>query len=254
MPRFLVSLSSTDNATPKIPDVLRNTVYLLGIHFSKSGAFMAHESVFLDKTLRCVHYALSVAQEQQTTTLYVLQAEILLAYYFYHNNRLVEGKFHASAAVSLAMLCKLHKTHSYGNIGVLPITSAWLSPSNDAVEADERIRGWWQTYVLDKSWAVALVESSSIIEENDDPATVVDTPWPEINNNVSLSQRLLVTRLMLILLPQTATVRAYGGRTLQVFFEGTSGDTNISTFGLHAQAVALYERASKLSSYQDRSW
>ena len=137
--------------------------------------------MFLGRTLRSVHVALSTAQERPQNTLYVLQAEILLAYYFYHCNRQLEGKYHAGAAVSLAILCNLHKVmatvdpmgrqlfHSSGQTN--------LPPPMDYVDEAERIYAWWATFILDKSWAVAL-SSPPMISEMQEQGTIIDTPWP----------------------------------------------------------------------------
>lgn len=108
----------------------------------------------------------------------MLQAEILLAYYFFHNNRLLEGKFHASAAVSLAIMCNLHKIMSgNGQHGFHAAGNAWLPPPTDSIDEAERIYAWWTTFVLDKSWVVALA-APAMISETQEPSTVIDTPWP----------------------------------------------------------------------------
>lgn len=166
---------------PRPPSVLRNTVYLWGIHLSRDPQLTTQEAVFLGRSLRSVHQALSSAEEHQQNTLYVLQAEILLAYYFFHSNRILEGKFHASAAVSLAYMCNLHKILSgpqaVGTFSFLVTGQAWLPPPANAIDEGERIHAWWMTFILDKTWVVAL-GSPSMITESHEPGTIIDTPWP----------------------------------------------------------------------------
>lgn len=167
--------------TPRPPSVLRDTVYLWGINLSHDPQFTSRESVFVGRAWTSVHIALSSAQNQQQNTLYILQAEILLATYFFHCNRPLEGKFHASAAVSLAYMCNLHKIlsgqQSLGAYNFLTAGPAWLPPPIDPTDEGERIHAWWMTFALDKSWVVALA-SPSMITETTEPGTVIDTPWP----------------------------------------------------------------------------
>lgn len=162
--------------------MLRNVVYLWGVQLSSERQYSSKVQVFLNRSLRTIHVALSAAQQQDT--LYVLQAEILLAYFFFHNGRLAEGKFHSNAAVSLATMCNLHKvaaprrtsTSSSGDI--LSEFSTFLPPPRDAMEEGERIHAWWTTFLLDKSWVVALGSPSIIVEDQESSTTRIDTPWP----------------------------------------------------------------------------
>ena len=179
--RFVNSFAAPTPARPRPPTVLRNAVYLWGITLSQDPQYTARESVFLGRTLRSVHAALSTAQEQQRNALYILQAEILLTYYFFHSDRPLEGKFHASAAVSLAIMCNLHKVMSgNGRAGgqlFQPAGQAYLPPPIDHIDEAERIFAWWAVFILDRSWAVAL-SSPTMINETQEPSTVIDTPWP----------------------------------------------------------------------------
>lgn len=133
---------------------------------------MAHEGVFLDRAVRAVQAALSAISQRPGTTLYVIQSEILLAYYFFDCNRPLEGQHHTSGAVSLAFTCKLHKIEP-GR----PTAGSILPPAADTTEETERIHAWWQVFTLEKSWAAAL-DSPSAITEDRGSDYVVDTPWP----------------------------------------------------------------------------
>ncbi len=185
--RFLTAFFTPTAARPRPSSVLRSTVYLWGIHLSQDAQVAVHEQQFLSRALRSIHIALSNSQPQDT--LHVLQAEVLLAYYFFHNDRLMEGKFHASAAVSLAIMCDLHKVSvaqrrgsssgpssldllSLGHLGFS------LPPPKDVKEEGERIHAWWTTYILDKAWVVALASPSAIKDDDNNVTTRIDTPWP----------------------------------------------------------------------------
>ena len=172
--RFMASLSSLPSLY-----VLRSAIYLWGIRLSCDAQLAPLEPVFATRALRSVHDALSAAQEQSQNALYVLQAEILLAYYFFASNRLLEGKLHASAAVSLAYLCGLHKMPAFGTqqtFTLLPAPTGILPSAPDPIAECERIDAWWATFILDKTWVVALSTPSMITEQEE--RTIIDTPWP----------------------------------------------------------------------------
>ena len=167
---------------PRPPSVIRNTVYLWGITFSRNPQYIPHAPKYLNRALRSLHVALSACStpqqqgQQEGNAIDVLQASILLATYFFHHDRLEEGKFHASAAVSLAHTCNLHKlfmpTGAAGSTALV-----YLPRASDITQECERIHAWWTVFVLDKSW-VAAHNSPSMINEGQERGSVVDTPWP----------------------------------------------------------------------------
>ncbi|KAI0343315.1 hypothetical protein BDW22DRAFT_1267164 [Trametopsis cervina] len=235
--RFVGSMASPTANLPRPAAVLRSVIYLWGINLSANPQYVQHEPRFLGRALRSVHMALSSAQQQQSSPLYVLQAEILLAYYFFHNNRLLEGKFHASAAVSLAYMCNLHKILSGGGgpppLAFSPAGQAYLPPPIDWVDEGERIHAWWTVFLLDKTWATALA-IPSMINENQEPGTVIDTPWP-------------LTTDMYRQLP--ASLRGNVGATTRRFFADVLVDNEPSHLAMLAKASALYDRANDFASY-----
>ena len=140
-------------------------IYLWGLQLSPDQQYKSRVSVFENRVLRSIHVALSAAQPQDT--LYVLQAEILLAYFFFHNGRLAEGKFHSNAAVSLATMCNLHKvmsTSPQGGQRFQHASPAYMPQPVDHIDEAERIYAWWTTFILDKSWVVGLAAPAMINE------------------------------------------------------------------------------------------
>ncbi|KAI0692448.1 hypothetical protein BC835DRAFT_1307150 [Cytidiella melzeri] len=239
--RFLNNMASAMGTRP--PSVICNVVYLWGITLSRNAQYTQHESKFLSRALQSVHVSLSACSTQQyqheETVLDVLQASILLANYFFHHNRLLEGKFHASAAVSLAHMCHLHKIFS----PAFSAASEYLSPTLDVIEECERIHAWWAVFVLDKSWVAAL-SAPSMINEEQELGTVVDTPWPvsmEVYRQQPLSSRLNL------------------GSTTKRFFadalvdQGNQSSNVPSYAALLAKAAALYERANFVASFLDEN-
>jgi hypothetical protein len=156
---------------------LLSTVYLWGFHLSQSDALRDHESTFRSRALQHTSNALSSSHPQMF--LHALQAEILLASYFFRNGRLLEGKYHSNAAASLTIsggLYRIRRDPSYTNdiVGGICIT---LPPPNDAVDEGERINGFWAALILDKCWSVAL-SSPSNFTDDETLGTRIDTPWP----------------------------------------------------------------------------
>jgi hypothetical protein len=138
---------------------------------------MAHENTVLSRALQQTTSTLSGAHPQRV--LHGYQAEVLLAYYFFSNGRFLEGKYHVTAASSIAVSCGLHKIRSsqtiqtMGNSAVPPLQSP-----RDSIEEGERIHGYWTGFILDKCWAVALGSIPNMICPTDNVGSQVDTPWP----------------------------------------------------------------------------
>ena len=162
---------------------LLTTVYLWGLHLSRSDARREREPALLSRALQHTSNALSGSHPQQF--LHALQAEILLAYYFFRNGRFLEGKYHSSAAASLAISGGLNKIRSAGDssstASFVDNRSAALPPPRDAVDEGERINGFWTALVLDKCWSVALGSPSNFTDDNV-LGTRIDTPWPLDNS------------------------------------------------------------------------
>lgn len=157
---------------------LLSTVYLWGIHISRSDFFRNHESTFLSRALQHTANALSGNHPQKV--LHALQSEVLLSYYFFRNGRFLEGRYHSSAAASLAISCGLNKIRSAStftpNLDLVG-NSFTLPAPQDSIEEGERINGFWTVFILDKCWSVAL-RSPSNLTDSEILGTRIDTPWP----------------------------------------------------------------------------
>jgi hypothetical protein len=176
VPLFRSSLVLPFRPTP----ALLSVVYLWGIHLSRSDALREHESTFRSRAVQHTANALSDTHPQQL--LHALQAEILLAYYFLRNGRFVEGKYHSSAAASLAISGGLNKIRSArDSVSVAGDRSLSLPPPRDSVDEGERINGFWAALVLDKCWSVALGSPSNFTDDQM-LGTRIDTPWPLDNS------------------------------------------------------------------------
>ncbi|KAJ3808255.1 hypothetical protein F5876DRAFT_78909 [Lentinula aff. lateritia] len=133
-----------------------------------------------------------------------IQAELLLSIYLFRSGRILEGKYHLSAATSIAFGAKLHKIRSLNGdrdiltSAVLPwvvcptssiskfenqfnVDSAkdpetLLSHSVDPISEGERINAFWTVITMSNCWALAADSSPNPILER--YMEDIDTPWP----------------------------------------------------------------------------
>ncbi|KAH9918952.1 uncharacterized protein B0H18DRAFT_1120056 [Fomitopsis serialis] len=229
--REYVSIPAAEARQARLSPALLNAMYLWGVHFSGNASLFAHEPVFLQRAVQSVSAALVRAPPYNI--IYSIQAEVLLAHYFFAANRPLEGRYHTNAAVALSLSCRLNKLRSNSNTPNPPgILNVDLAPPTDALEEGERINAFWSVFILDKSWSVRAGSPSHF---NGSPGAQVDTPWPlQIED---YTQRGLPAMLRSSL-------------TIQAFLSGMSPEITQGTspMALRAKASALFERASRLAS------
>lgn len=160
---------------------LTSSVYLWGVHLSQSDAFLMFEPKLLRRAVQEV--ASAINDLRSDNILHVIQAQVLLGYYFFRNRRFVEAQYHASGALSLALACGLHKIRSSQpqpplSIGAIEHVGITLTPPQDGVEEGERINGFWAVFTVQKVLAVALDSPSILSSAFEAPGMQIDTPWP----------------------------------------------------------------------------
>jgi hypothetical protein len=167
-------------AHPSRPSpALLSTIYLWGLHLSQSYTLREHERTLLSRALQ--HTSRSLSGSYPQLLLQTLQAEILLAYYFFRNGRFLEGKYHSSSAASLVISSGLNKIRSTRHMLSVTEFPSGRPPSlprpRNTIDEGERINGFWAALVLDKCWSVAL-DSPSNFTDAEMLGTQIDTPWP----------------------------------------------------------------------------
>lgn len=170
-----------------LQESLVSAVCLWGTHLSRDPALRAHEPRCLAKAVRDVSSALFLAgagEHGSRAVLGAIQAEVLLANFFFAAGRFLEGRYHSSAATSLAITCRLNALGLPGAAGaglgmglVRAAYDASAAGPGDAVDQGERVNAFWAVYVLDKCWSVAL-GSPSAISDNSTSGARISTPWP----------------------------------------------------------------------------
>ncbi|KAJ7114453.1 hypothetical protein C8R44DRAFT_881292 [Mycena epipterygia] len=207
----------TSNSGSTLPPVLLNVMYLWGVHLSKDARITTYESAFLAHALRST--ASSLSGTHPRTILH----SIRLVYYFIRNTRFLEGRYHTSAAVSMAVSSGLHRIRAtHVPDGGLELPEA-LPPPKDAAEDGERISAFWSVLNLNNAWAGADGSPSNISYRSE--GLQIDTPWP---------------------LDRDDYVQQSSG-TISNFLADIP-DRETSGPALHAKAGVLFEEATRLSA------
>lgn len=168
---FLQSNSTHSNSLR----ILLNVIYLIGAKLSGNPQVKAQERAYLDRALQHLPTALP---EDPRGAIYVMQAEVLLANYFFDSDRKLEGVYHTNAAVSIAVASRLHTIRSARRSRSTTDAATYrLPPPVDLLEEGERINGFWTVFVLDRCWAVAT-GSAPAFTDSESAGTQIDTPWP----------------------------------------------------------------------------
>ncbi|RPD60171.1 hypothetical protein L227DRAFT_502556 [Lentinus tigrinus ALCF2SS1-6] len=236
VPHFMqfIQLPAGDPRRAQLSPALLNAVYLWGAHLSTSQNIRAYEATFLTRATSALSSAL---RDSHYTVMNLIQAELLMANYFFTTSRFLEGRYHCSAAVALVLSCRLGKIRSSADQGHghgVQGRENNLPPPRDAIEEGERIRGFWYVYALDKTWAVALGSPSHFNGAH--TGSHVDTPWP-------LEMAQYEAGGMAHEFRSALTVHNFVSGAASVPYAGRD-----SQLSLRAKAATLFERATNLAS------
>ncbi|KAJ3792255.1 hypothetical protein GGU11DRAFT_713808 [Lentinula aff. detonsa] len=195
-----------------------------------------------------------------------IQAELLLSIYLLRQGRILEGKYHLSAATSIAFGAKLHKIRSSNrdrdmltsaalpwvvNTPSSPCQSAFhlnvgsevlLSSPPDSISEGERINAFWTVVTMSNCWALAADSSPNFILER--YIENIDTPWPmdieEYGQNSNSEH------------PDSATVAKFlQSQQRPSCTPRDTGDREYSALEMCAQASILLSRAATVAlAYQ----
>ena len=141
---------------------LMSAVLLWGSRLSSSSTLRNREAFFTDRATQAA--AATTLGTPVHDVLCTIQAEVLLAHYFFATGRLLEGRYHCLAAVALTTGSRFHLLDA-------------ASLGNNPVAAGERVRAFWTVVNLDKAWA-AVMNTPPSIAQFGRAAIHVTTPWP----------------------------------------------------------------------------
>ncbi|KAF7290213.1 Zn(2)-Cys(6) binuclear cluster domain-containing protein [Mycena indigotica] len=159
---------------------LLNAVFMWGEHLTSAG----DEETFLSRALHHIHTDISRSQGSASSRVLLdsIQAEVLLALYYLTLGRPVEGTYHSSAAVSLALSAGLHRLGSSSNLATIsplpfdlthPVSSPFPDP--DLPSESERIAAFWTVLIVSNHWSVAHSPAAGASALS---SAEVNTPWP----------------------------------------------------------------------------
>ncbi|KIL66619.1 hypothetical protein M378DRAFT_9992 [Amanita muscaria Koide BX008] len=129
---------------------LTMTAYLVGMFLSRDEELSSRQKQTLAAAAQMSAQALSSTHPQRV--MHGIQAELMLACYFFAQSRLLEGQYHLATAASTALATGVLKTSKTQN----EFSDLLMPPVKDSVEERERINACWTIYYLDYGWAAAL--------------------------------------------------------------------------------------------------
>ncbi|KAF7293823.1 Zn(2)-Cys(6) binuclear cluster domain-containing protein [Mycena chlorophos] len=153
----------------------------LASHSPSSLIPSSNPEVFLRRTLHHLPSDITTGLTSPRVLLHAIQAEVLLALYYLTLGHPVEGTYHSSAAVSLALSAGLHRLGSSplaSGSGAMPFDLT-IDPDATAPQPtyDERVAGFWTVLALANYWSVVHspgpAAGATALAGAD-----VDTPWP----------------------------------------------------------------------------
>ncbi|THU76534.1 hypothetical protein K435DRAFT_704657, partial [Dendrothele bispora CBS 962.96] len=172
--------TSTSNAgVPPITSALMHVIFLLGSHLSTSPQVTVFEPEFLSKATGSVAHILSsttnTSDHPHWKVLEAIQSHVLLAQYFFHTGRKLEGKYSIVIAISLVLGTRMHPP---GGVSLSDYEAPQTRLQREKEEA-QRINAFWIVLALNSFWTAVEGHSSSLPYWT--PGMRVDTPWPWVS-------------------------------------------------------------------------
>lgn len=173
--RFRESALSSEPGTEHPSPALLSTAHLWGIHLTGGAIASTHEEYLLTRAVEMT--AQGIMNQHSQAVLQCIQANVLLAQYFFRNQRILEGRYHANAAMSLVISTRLHVIRSSDPPRVDSILGlpGELSDPKDDIEEGERINGFWTVLALNNCWSAADGTPSYLSYSTGER---IDVPWP----------------------------------------------------------------------------
>ncbi|KAK7044968.1 Zn(2)-C6 fungal-type domain-containing protein [Favolaschia claudopus] len=221
-PQMFNSISSRAALSQIVCPALIDAICLWGSHLSHSDALSSQTTTLLPEALRSAAMSLS-NQRNPNTVIQTVQAEALLAQYFFRNARILEGKYHASTAVSIALSSGFHKIRSANTPSNAPQSLTGYPPT--AEEEGERINAFWAVLMLNNTWLAADGSPGDV------SYAIVDTPWP----------------LDIEMYSPTHLQPSHSSSTVENFLTHVP-DHATSLVALHAKAAIVFDQACRLAT------
>ena len=151
---------------------LISAILLIGDFVLYGGAPSPNEAEYLALAVQTT--ARGLTDRHPKAIIHTIQANVLLAHYFYLKGKSLEGQYYTSTAVSLVLGTKLHQIRSSVTGPVM--SGGLLPPPVNALDEGERINAVWAVVALNSFWSTAGHSSSNF--DYDLPPSRIDAPWP----------------------------------------------------------------------------
>lgn len=176
--RFMSSMSLPIGHPVRPHSSLLDVISLWALRIAQHPNLSQLENQYITSAISSMPSALGSATPKHRVQ--CCQAEILLALYFFCDGRLLEGRYHASAAMSAAVSSGMHqigwKPYSpSSSLGALKADFASeANRPSDTVELGEKVNVFWSAFLLDRCWSVAISSPPTLMEDE----SAITTPVP----------------------------------------------------------------------------
>ncbi|KAF5377366.1 hypothetical protein D9757_008016 [Collybiopsis confluens] len=233
---LLYAPSSPHSDLSRPSDALTAAMVLLGFHLSPSSNNTFLREIYLSRAVNAV--SLGLSEHHPSRVLHTLQASVLVAHYFFLQNRALEGLWHLNNAMSLIFSSQMHRIRSsqsydHSQDSTNANTSILQHPRS-SVEEGERINALWTVLGLNCLWC-AVEGTSSTFAVYTSGQGRVDAPWPlESYTEATLPHGLR------------------NSHTLQKYLANIS-DNGHTLLALYAKAAVLFEQTTLFWKRYSRS-
>ncbi|KAL0564944.1 hypothetical protein V5O48_017093, partial [Marasmius crinis-equi] len=159
-------------------------------------------------------------QTHPKTLVHAIQAQVLLANYFFLEHRTLEGKYHLGMAVSLVSSVGLY--------------------ASARVEDEEKVNAFWMVYSMYSVWDPPC----GAVEERK-----IDVPWPmddlQVGSSSSLFSTTIPTCKTQIRIPGSWVVQP---TVIRFLSGGTQAGPSRSLTEMYSKACILFSRATRIAS------
>ncbi|TCD70198.1 hypothetical protein EIP91_004378 [Steccherinum ochraceum] len=228
---------SSAHAHP-LNDILIATACLWGCRFAGNPSIKSKESDLLRQVVQQASgFLLTDGGNPTRSVMAFIQAEVLLANYFFTTDRLLEGRYHGSAALSLVLSCRLNLRTTLQPSATQESSSraprqASIQTPHDFVQIGERVNAFWTVCSLYKAWAAASGAPSTIWAGEGSSGLRIEIPPPL---SMEACEKGTVT---------TADLNASSTIMDVLRNGGASSLMSLTPLGLYSRAALLYTHVS----------
>lgn len=221
---------------------LVNAVYLWSIHLSPTTYAPLQESAYLQSSLW--HLSNDLSGSHPHKVIHVIQAEVLLSFFYLKNGKMLLGNYHANAALSVSLSAGLHSMQLSSIVSEQDVSSnceLGLPPTIGIHEDAQRINAFWGVLILNNYW-ITIQESHYMFYDLND--SEVSTPWPM---EPSDHDKVPVNHISLTSYSHTRqSFMPMGSDDTLKYFLNNSNTEGTSDMALHAKATVLLEQATSI--------